>query len=138
MDPAYARNIALWGALEHECAHGITIADNGLLEECSQKVQFAISDASELQGYTVINNGVSEPFAKGAADVWKFWIYETVADVMGILNFGPASAIAFASLVIPLKDELSSIGKPDDGHPIDSIFLAADLINEITSLNALK
>ena len=138
MGPAYAKNIVLWGALAHECAHDVTVADNGLLEECAQKVYSAIFSASELQGHAVIYNGISEPFAKRAAEVWKFWIYETVADIIGILNFGPASAIAFSSLVIPLKGgELSTRGKPDDSHPIDSlrIFMAGDLINEITSLN---
>lgn len=139
MGPAYAKNIALWGALAHECAHDISIADDGLIEECAQKVYSAVFNAPDLQGFTVIYNGISEPFAKRAAEVWKYWIYETVADVMGILNFGPASAIAYASLVISLRKEkeLPTIGKADDKHPIDSlrIFMAADLINEITSLN---
>jgi hypothetical protein len=139
MGPVFAKNISLWGALAHEVGHDITHADKGLLDECAQQVYTGILDAQELKGHTVIYNGITEPFEKRAAEVWKFWISETVADVIGILNFGPASAIAYASLVIPIRNgSLETKGGADDPHPIDALrtLLAADLTQNITSLNS--
>jgi hypothetical protein len=138
MGPALSKNIAMWGALAHECGHDITIADNGLLEGRAQKIYSQILNARELQGQEVIYNGSPEPLAKRAAEVWKFWITETIADVLGILNFGPSSGIAFATLVIGLRNgTLSTRGSANDSHPIDAlrVFMAADLVREISSLN---
>ena len=125
MGQAYARNVALWGALAHECSHNITLADNGLLNECADKVYSDILNTPEFQGHMVTYNGIQEPFVNRAAEVWKFWIVETVVDVMGFLNFGPASAIAFASLIIPFRNGrlLVLIGQPNDPHPINALEL---------------
>ena len=139
MGPALSKKLAMWGALAHECGHDITIADYGLLEECAKNINSEILKASELQGQEVVYNGSREPLAKRAAEVWMFWIKEVVADVMGILNFGPASGIALSTLLIALrKGKLTCRGSPDDVHPIDALraFMAADLVREITSLNA--
>jgi hypothetical protein len=84
-------------------------------------------------------NGTPEPLAKRAAEVWKFWRVEIVADVLGILNFGPASAIAYAVLATSLsRNKLRSEGPANDEHPVDvlRVLMAADLVLGISSLNA--
>jgi hypothetical protein len=139
MGPALSRNIAMWGSLAHECGHDITLADNGLLEECTQKLYSQILNARELQGQEVVYNGSREPLPKRAAEAWAFWISETVADVLGLLNFGPSSGISFATMIIGLRNGvLSTAGLPNDRHPIDAlrVFMAADLVRDISSLNA--
>jgi len=139
LPPSFSKNIALWGSIAHECAHDIVGAYDGLLEECTEKVYSEITNSRELQGHFVEYNGRRQPLPIRAAEVWKYWMNETIADVLGILNFGPASGIALASLLIPLrKGKLITDGIPDDVHPIDAIriFLAADLIREIPSLNS--
>jgi hypothetical protein len=139
MGPAISRNVTIWGALAHECGHDITLADIGFIDECAQKLYSKIFNASELQGIEVIYNGTPEPLAKRAAEVWKFWIVEIIADVLGILNFGPASAIAYAVLATALSNnnKLRSEGSARDEHPVDvlRILMAADLVREISSLN---
>jgi hypothetical protein len=139
MPPSYSKNIALWGALAHECAHDITIADNGLMTECSQLVYKKILNETKFTGHEVTYNGRREPFSKRAAEVWKFWIYETVADVLGVLNFGPASGIALATILMASNQgRLSNMHPAPAPHPIDSLrlFLAADIIRNIPSLHA--
>ncbi len=74
-----------------------------------------------------------------AAEAWKFWREEAVADVLGILNFGPASAIAYAVLAAILSgDKLRSEGRARDEHPVDvlRILMAANLVMGISSLSA--
>jgi hypothetical protein len=138
MPPSYSKNIALWGTLAHECGHDIVNADNGLLSECKELVYSQILNAPELKGYNVVYNGREEPFSKRAAEVWKYWMDETVADVLGILNFGPAAGIsALTFLMSSAGGELSTVGIADDIHPIDAlrVYLAADVIRDIPSLD---
>ena len=139
MGPSISRNVTIWGALAHECGHDITLADNGFIDECAQKLYSKILNASELQGLDVIYNSTPEPLAKRAAQVWRFWTVEIVADVLGILNFGPSSAIAYAVLAAALSgNKLRSEGRASDTHPVDvlRVLMAADLVKEISSLNA--
>jgi hypothetical protein len=140
MPPSYSKNIALWGALAHECAHDITVADNGLLTECRELVYKKILNEPNFTGHEVTYNGRREPFSKRAAEVWKFWMNEVVADVLGVLNFGPASGIALATILVATSDQggLSNIHPAPAPHPIDSLrlFLAADIIRNIPSLPA--
>jgi len=139
MGPAISRNISIWGAVAHECGHDITFADNGLLAECARLVYSQILKAPQLQGQEILYNGTKEPLATRAAEVYKFWMYEIVADVLGVLNFGPASGIAYAAFLIPLRSgKLRSWGAANEAHPIDAlrIFLVADLVRQISSLNA--
>jgi hypothetical protein len=138
MGPTLSRNISVWGALAHECGHDIVLADNGLLAECTHHVYSQISQAPELQNQTINYNGNDVPFGPRAAELYKFWINEIVADVMSVLNFGPAAGISSAAYLIPLRNgKLSNTGLANDRHPIDALrlFLIADLIREITSLN---
>jgi hypothetical protein len=48
MGPTLSKNIAMWGALAHECGHDITIADNGLLEEFAKNINSEILKSPEL------------------------------------------------------------------------------------------
>jgi hypothetical protein len=140
MPPSYSKNIALWGALAHECAHDITVADKGLLPECQELVYATIENEPTFKGHEVIYNGRREPFSKRAAELWKFWMNEVVADVLGVLNFGPASAIALATILIATSGQgkLSNMHPAAAPHAIDSlrIFLAADIVRNIPSLHA--
>jgi hypothetical protein len=138
MPPSYSQNIALWGAIAHQCAHHISIAENGLIAECSDLVYKKILIGPKFSAQEVVYNGRRVPFSKRAAEIWKYWMYEVIADILGVLNFGPAAGIALATILISAFDgELSNIQMADDMHPIDTLrlFLAADVIRDIPSLD---
>jgi hypothetical protein len=138
MPPSYSKNIALWGAIAHECAHDISIADNGLVAECSDLVYRKILNEPKFSGQEVVYNGRRVAFSKRAAEIWKYWMYEVIADILGVLNFGPAAGIALATILISAFDgKLSNRQMADDMHPIDTLrlFLAADVIRDIPSLD---
>jgi len=139
MPPSYSKNIALWGGIAHECAHDITLADNGLLAECTNLVYNRILNEPRFNGQEVTYNGRREAFSRRAAEVWKYWMYETVADVLGVLNFGPSAGLALAVILISLQGGyLKNFQMADDQHPIDilRIYLAADVVRDIPSLHA--
>jgi hypothetical protein len=141
MPPSYSKNIVLWGALAHETGHDIVHADDNLLGEIGDTVMkdiLAHEDDPAIKGKQVVYNGRKIPLAKFASSYWKACIDETTCDVLGILNFGPAAAIALATLLIPIRgNELTTLNSVKDVHPIDAlrIYLAADLVRELQDLD---
>ena len=139
MPASYTKNIALWGATAHECAHDITHADYGLLDEISKLVMYNIKNDEQLKSISVSYNGRKNRFVDRAAEYWKFVMPEAVADVLAILNFGPSSAISLATILIGSErnSSLRNINNASDVHPIDALrlYLASDVIRSIPSLD---
>jgi len=118
--PANARlGLMAWGALGHETAgHDILHADVGLRAELSTLIRI------ELQKQNI---------GFGLAEYWSSRIDETASDVMGILNMGPAAAIAQIAFFRGLNGAFSgvatlrSVGPANDPHPADVLrgYLAA-------------
>ncbi|MBA4095237.1 MAG: hypothetical protein C0484_00510 [Rhodospirillum sp.] len=122
MPPSNARlGLMAWTSLSHEAAgHDILHADEGLQEECKNKVFAALRDAK---------------IGAGLDDYWAERIDETASDVLGILNMGPAAGIGLIGFfrgwnatVGPAR--LSNVGEADDLHPADILrgFLAASTV----------
>jgi len=100
-----------WAALAHETAgHDLLEADVGLLPQLAGSVRaslLASGTAPVLAGY------------------WAERIDETAADVMGVLNMGPAAAAGLVGYLRGLNDAwgggagLRTEGSADDPHPTD-------------------
>jgi hypothetical protein len=114
LPPANARRgVCAWAALGHETGgHDILHADEGLLKELSDKVAAAL---------------VAAKLGSGVADYWSERIDETAADVLGILNLGPAAAVGVLAYFRGINAAtgwgpvLSSEGDADDVHPADIV-----------------
>ena len=118
LPPAIARGVLVaWSSLAHETAgHDIAHADVGLVPEMKQAVHTAVLGAKKIG---------SAPLRTLLADYWADRMDETSADIMGILNMGPAPAIG----MIPFfRSFLAQYGRPphlrndgpaDDEHPAD-------------------
>lgn len=121
LPPANARKGMLaWSALGHETGgHDILHADNGLQNQLAAAVQLALADMGD-----------------DLADYWSSRIDETAADVLGILNMGPAAAIGLVGYFRGLNKaftgvaKLRSGGPANDPHPADIVrgYLAAEVI----------
>ena len=81
LPPSHSRlGLLGWGALGHETAgHDILHADTGLHRELSENVQIALED---------------QKVKHDLPEYWSLRIDETASDVCGILNMGPAAALA--------------------------------------------
>jgi hypothetical protein len=129
LPPANASvGLVAWAALGHETAgHDILHADTGLQPE--------IADAMHAKVATL--NGF-------LADYWASRIDETAADVMGLLNMGPAAGIGLVGYFRGLnkaftgKAVLRRVGPDDDPHPCDVLrgYLAASVIRRLSFDNA--
>lgn len=122
LPPAYATSgLLAWAALGHETGgHDILHADTGLLSELSDRTKDALVQAG-LGG--------------DLPDYWADRIDETAADVLGILNMGPAVGIGLIGFfrgfnatcngTATLRNEGSS-----DPHPADILrgYLAAETV----------
>lgn len=131
MPPSNARlGLMAWTSLSHEAAgHDILHADEGLQEECKNKVFAALRGARI--GY-------------GLDEYWAERIDETASDVLGILNMGPAAGIGLIGFFRGWNAtvgaaKLSNVGELDDLHPADILrgFLAASTVRLLSFGGAL-
>ena len=118
LPPAIARGVLVaWSSLAHETAgHDIAHADVGLVPEMKQTVRKAILSSRKI-GNVALRNTL--------AAYWSNCMDEASADVMGILNMGPAPAIGmipfFRSFLAQYGQppRLRNTGPADDPHPAD-------------------
>jgi hypothetical protein len=111
-----------WPALAHETAgHDILAADDGLREELSRAVKKTV---------------LAKEIDPAVATYWAERVDEAAADVLGVLNMGPAAAVGMVGYFRALNGawrgvpELRSAGKEEDPHPADiaRAYLAAETV----------
>lgn len=111
-----------WPALAHETAgHDILEADDGLREELARAVEEQVLAAK---------------IDPAVAGYWSERIDEAAADVLGVLNMGPAAAVGLVGYFRALNGvwrgtpELRSVGREEDPHPADiaRAYLAAETV----------
>jgi hypothetical protein len=111
-----------WPALAHETAgHDVLAADDGLRDELARAVKERLLE--ERMGPVV-------------ADYWSERIDESAADVLGVLNMGPAAAVGLVGYFRALNGawngtpSLRNAGRPEDPHPADiaRAYLAAETV----------
>jgi len=111
-----------WAALAHETAgHDILAADAGLQDELARTVREKL---------------LAQKMAPAVADYWADRIDETAADVLGVLNMGPAAAVGLIGYFRALNGawggtpSLRNVGGEDDPHPADiaRAYLAAETV----------
>jgi hypothetical protein len=118
LTPSNARGCLVgWGCLAHETSgHDISHADEGLLKEMAKAINTAIKNDTQIKNKTIRNT---------LASYWSKRIDETASDIMGILNMGPAAAVA---LIPYFRSIFGAFGKPpvlrsngpsSDEHPAD-------------------
>ncbi len=122
LPPANARRgLLAWAALGHETAgHDVLSADRGLRAELAASVGSALLSQS----------------TPGLARYWRARIDETASDVLGVLNMGPAAAIALVGYFRAIRgvtsgvEKLSSQGPAGDPHPADILrgYLGAEVV----------
>ncbi len=111
-----------WPALAHETAgHDVLAADDGLRDELAQAVKDRL---------------LEERMGQDVAGYWAERIDESAADVLGILNMGPAAAVGLVGYFRALNGawngtpSLRNAGRPEDPHPADiaRAYLAAETV----------
>ena len=132
MPPAYARGgVFAWGVLGHETAgHQIVTGDAKLLSDLTRAVRVELErddilDASDVPSAT----------ARAEDELWVWhWtrlIDELAADVLGVLNMGPAAAVSSLIYLRSLRQAYGNEprlgGASDllDRHPADILRLVA-------------
>jgi hypothetical protein len=117
-----AHGLLAWPALAHETAgHDLLAADSGLRDELARKVREGL---------------LAGRMPPAIADYWADRIDETAADVLGVLNMGPAAAIGLVGYFRALNGAYSgtpalrNVGREEDPHPADlaRAYLAADTV----------
>lgn len=117
-----AGGLLAWPALAHEAAgHDILAADVGLRDELAEVVRVRL---------------LAEKMAPVVADYWADRIDEAAADVLGVLNMGPAAAVGLIGYFRALNGAwrgtpaLRSAGLAEDPHPADlaRAYLAAETV----------
>jgi hypothetical protein len=124
LPPAHMRiGLFGWAMLPHEtCGHNIISADNGLENELTNVVVDAVKKANFQQ------------------DLERYWnqqrIVEAAADVLGILNMGPAAAVGLIGYLRGFNKNLKLDNHcyEDDPHPADILrgYLAAETTRLLT------
>jgi hypothetical protein len=111
-----------WPAIAHETAgHDIVEADRGLQDELGRAIR-----ANLLAGKL--------PLA--LADYWADRVSESAADVLGVLNMGPAAAVSLIGYFRAMNGAfggtaaLRNVGRAEDPHPADiaRAYLAAEAV----------
>jgi hypothetical protein len=111
-----------WPALAHETAgHDILAADDGLRDELSRAVKRKV---------------LAKEIDPAVAAYWAERVDEAAADVLGVLNMGPAAAVGMLGYFRALNGawrgvpELRSAGREEDPHPADiaRAYLAAETV----------
>lgn len=116
--PFATHGLMSWSTIAHEVGgHGILHAYTGLLAELSLKVHSAVQDK----------------FGVNLAEYWASRIDEAAADILGILNFGPAAGAGLLAFLRSLGGKLNNFGFEDDPHPADILrgFLAAEAVKHL-------
>ena len=117
-----AGGLLAWPALAHETAgHDVLAADDGLRDELASAVREGLLD---------------ERMSPAVADYWADRIDETAADVLGVLNMGPAAAVGLVGYFRAMNGAyngtptLRNVGRPEDPHPADIVraYLAAETV----------
>ena len=129
----YSKNgLLLWAVIGHETAgHDILNASDGLRNELYANVREKLKQDLRL--------GETDPLV----DYWSSRIDEAASDVMGILNMGPAVAMALigflrasrAAFDKKTRYRLSSVGLKEDIHPADvlRVYMAAYVVGNLKS-----
>ena len=111
-----------WPALAHETAgHDVLAADDGLRDQLASVVRERL---------------LAEKMPPAVADYWSERIDETAADVLGVLNMGPAAAVGLVGYFRALNGawrgtpSLRNVGRAEDPHPADiaRAYLAAETV----------
>jgi hypothetical protein len=120
--PNASAGLLAWPALAHETAgHDILEADDGLRDELERAVRDRV---------------LAEKMVPAIADYWADRIDETAADVLGVLNMGPAAAVGLVGYFRAMNGavrgtpSLRNVGPQDDPHPADiaRAYLAAETV----------
>jgi hypothetical protein len=121
-----------WPALAHEVAgHDLLAADTGLKDELAKAVRTQL---------------LAEKAAPAVADYWADRIDETAADVLGVLNMGPAAAEGLIGYFRGLNGAwggtpaLRTDGPAADPHPADlaRAYLAAETVRLLSFKGASR
>ena len=121
-----------WPALAHETAgHDILAADDGLREGLSCAVKKKV---------------LAKDIDLAVAAYWSERVDEAAADVLGVLNMGPAAAVGMLGYFRALNGawrgvpELRSAGKEEDPHPADiaRAYLAAETVRLLSFEGAAR
>ncbi len=133
LPPAHAHGGLLgWATLGHETGgHDIMGADKGLTAELARVTQAALKRAGQ---------------PAWMAAYWSERIDETGADVLGLINMGPAAGIGMIGYFRGLRGawegvpHLSSDGPADDPHPGDVVrgYLAAAVVRGLKFSGAAR
>jgi hypothetical protein len=110
-----------WGLLAHETAgHGVLACERGLVGQLGDRVASALSKDLPADAEREI-----------LVDHWSHTVEETAADVLGVLNMGPAAAVA-ALIVLrataqPGNGEQESLIEAEllDRHPVPVLRIVA-------------
>lgn len=111
-----------WAALAHETAgHDVVDADRGLEAELGRAVRERL---------------LADEMGPALADYWADRIGESAADVLGVLNMGPAAAVSLIGYFRALNaawggpGTLRNVGSAEDPHPADiaRAYLAAETV----------
>jgi hypothetical protein len=121
-----------WPALAHETAgHDVLAADAGLREELARVVERAVRDQGQ---------------GPALASYWANRIDETAADVLGVLNMGPAAALGLTGYLRAVNGairghtQLRNVGSAEDPHPADiaRAYLAAETVRLLSFRGASR
>jgi hypothetical protein len=111
-----------WATVAHETAgHDVVEADRGLEDELGRAVKGAL---------------LRDKMGLALADYWGDRVSESSADVLGVLNMGPAAAISLIGYFRAMSaafggpGTLRNVGRKDDPHPADiaRAYLAAETV----------
>lgn len=121
-----------WPALAHEAAgHDLLAADDGLRDELARAVRERLLAAK-------MGSGVADYFAER--------LDETAADVLGVLNMGPAAAVGMIGYFRALngawhgRSMLRNVGQAEDPHPADiaRAYVAAETVRLLSFQGASR
>jgi hypothetical protein len=145
LPPAWTRNIVYWTVVGHEVAgHDIIRADDGLLNELEDIIVEQIkNDVVFKKEEEVTYNGRKIPFTQFASKYWRQTMSEASADVLGVLNIGPARGLGLALDLISYREAirgervLSKSKRTTAVHPFDQlrILMSADVIRNLPGLD---
>ena len=136
----YSKNIALWPLSVHECYHDVVEAYGGLLNEVEDRISEEFESAKMRKAFKRRINWNGEKdlsISEFAAEYWRRTMSETLADICGVLNIGPAGGISFAVLALAQgSKDIVPKSYIDDPHPNDvlRVRIAVEVIRHFKGL----